>query len=104
MQDFLHTQQPDYQNEDKNRSKTLLPHKYSINDFISLLLLSTVDIADTARVILPQIDGDLDYINFCYINVIIKTIAIHCHLHSHTGLSSSQSIFGWIWTHAVNSW
>ena len=57
------------------RIKTVLKHFYHVSSskyFISLLLLSTVDIADTARVILPQIDGDSDYINFCYIDVIIK--------------------------------
>ena len=36
-----------------------------------LVHLIIVDIADTARVIIPRLDGHSDYINFCYIDVSI---------------------------------
>ena len=38
-----------------------------------LIHLFILDTADTARVIVPQLDGYSDYINFCYIDVSIST-------------------------------
>ena len=35
-----------------------------------------VHTADTARVIIPQLDGNSDYINFCFIDVSIKAIHV----------------------------
>ena len=29
-------------------------------------------VADSARVVIPKLDGNSDYINFCYINVSIR--------------------------------
>ena len=38
--------------------------------------LSIVDLADASRVILQQLDGDSDYVNFCYIDVSTKLCAV----------------------------
>ena len=34
--------------------------------------MTDIYIADSARVIIPHLDGDSDYINFCYIDVSMK--------------------------------
>lgn len=39
-------------------------------------LLSIVDLADASRVILQQLDGNSDYVNFCYIDVSTKLCAV----------------------------
>ena len=43
-----------------------------------LIHLFIIDTADTARVIIPQLDGYSDYINFCYIDVSISTYSVTC--------------------------
>ena len=53
-------------NKNKNRCQKLLPRKYIVYQFVCLVY---VDVADTARVTLPQLDGNSDYINFCFIDV-----------------------------------
>lgn len=56
-------------NKTKNRSQKLLPRKI-FN--LSIFILSVTYAADTARVIIPQLDGNSDYINFCFIDVSTK--------------------------------
>ena len=67
-QDFKYTEAILLKNSNKNRNQKPLPRK-NLCKFFSLALLSIVYVADTSRVILPQLDGDSDYINFCYIDV-----------------------------------
>ena len=43
-----------------------------------LIHLFILNAADTARVIIPQLDGYSDYINFCYIDVSISTYSVTC--------------------------
>ena len=84
-------------------------HVKNINYRIQIYLF-ILDTADTARVIVPQLDGYSDYINFCYIDVSIyqhtyaPTCVIRDTWYVHAGLSSFQNIFGRTRTHAINSW
>ena len=56
-------------NKNKNRQQKLLPRK---NVELTVDILAFImDIADTARVIIPQLEGNSDYINFCFIDVSI---------------------------------
>ena len=68
-QDFRYEAARSSRNQNKNRFQEFLPRMKNIN-FV-LLDLIVVDIADTARVIIPRLDGHSDYINFCYIDVSI---------------------------------
>ena len=43
------------------------------NYFCNLfVIVHSFDVADSARVIIPQLDGNSYYINFCYIDVSVK--------------------------------
>lgn len=68
-QDFTYTEAVLPKNRSKNRHQKLLPRK-NIDWFTCHYPL--VNIADSTRVIIPQIDGKSYYINFCYIDVSIK--------------------------------
>ena len=67
-QDFKYVQAG--KNHSKNRCQKFLPRKNT--NLIVYWLSSIVDIADSARVVIPKLDGNSDYINFCYIDVGIK--------------------------------
>ena len=56
-------------NHGQNYHQNSLPRKEMYMFANSIILLSYVDTADSAKVIILQIDGKSYYTNFCYINV-----------------------------------
>ena len=47
------------------------------NYYLATLFTSILDVADSARVVIPQLDGNSYYINFCYIDVSVTLHALH---------------------------
>ena len=70
-QDFNCTFAALAKNRHKNRYQKFLP-RMNIKLLHIYSLLVILDIADSARVIIPQLDGNSYYINFCYIDVSVE--------------------------------